>query len=138
MDTDNELGRLSLGKVITRPRKRINAVNADRRSAYKLKLSTGSYTPWEYFNAISQTIGTISPLEKELSDCSDESEVEVESGSVNNNCGVCLTSRGTTWVFIPCRNALCCSECSKKIQELGKPCPVCRSPIDSSFQIYNK
>ena len=135
MDTDNELGRLSLGKEITRPRKRTTVGNHDRRSAYKLKLATGSYTPWEHLNAISHTIGTISPLETELSDSSDESEVDVESGRDNNNCVVCLTSRETTWVFIPCRHALCCSECSKKIQELGKPCPVCRSPIDSSFQI---
>ena len=68
MDTDNELGRLSLGKEIPKPRKRTNVVNADSRSAYKLKLSTGSSAPWEYLNAISQTIGTISSLEKELSD----------------------------------------------------------------------
>ena len=100
MDTDNELGRLSLGKETTRPRKRTSVANDDRRSAYKLKLATGSYTPWEYLNAISQTIGTISPLETELSDSSDESEVEVESGRDNHNCVVCLTSRETTWVYL--------------------------------------
>ena len=101
MDTDNELGRLSLGKETTRPRKRTSVANDDRRSAYKLKLATGSYTPWEYLNAISQTIGTISPLETELSDSSDESEVEVESGRDNHNCVVCLTSReGTLYAAV--------------------------------------
>ena len=133
-DTDNELGRLSLGLKITSPRKR-SVINDDRRSAYKLKLTTGSYTPWEYLNAISQTIGSFSAIETELSDCSDESEVDVGSDR-DNICVVCLSPRETTWIFLPCRHAQCCNECSKKIKELGKPCPVCRTPIESSFQIY--
>ena len=42
MDTDNEIGRLCSGKDISRTRKRINILNAERRSTCKLKLTTGS------------------------------------------------------------------------------------------------
>ena len=40
MDTDNEFGRLSLGKDITRPRKKTNILTDDRRSRCKQKFQS--------------------------------------------------------------------------------------------------
>ena len=140
MDTDNEFGRLSLGKDITRPRKKTNILTDDRRSRCKQKFQSGCYTPWEYINAVSQTIGNIRDVqgEVEFSDCSEDSETDDIDGDDNThqNCVVCLNSRTSTWIFLPCRHAQCCMECCKKIEELGQSCPVCRSPIESSFEIF--
>ena len=54
-----------------------------------------------------------------------------------NICVVCLNPRTTTWLFLPCKHANCCTTCSEQIQELGQPCPICRTPIENSFQIYS-
>lgn len=67
------------------------------------------------------------------SDSEDESEEVVRSG---NSCVVCLSVRTTTWIFMPCRHANCCTECSARIYALGQSCPECRSEIENSFQIF--
>ena len=108
MDTDNEIGRLCSGKDISRTRKRLNILNAERRSTCKLKLTTGSYNTWEYLEAISHTIGNVTIVNN-----IDDSEESDESGeednivtNIQNNCVVCLTPRTSTWIFFPCRQQL--------------------------------
>ena len=91
----------------------------------------------EYLKAMSDTIGNINSVDIEYSDVSETSEVEEELLPNNTNtCAVCLNHRVETWIFLPCRHANCCTGCSKQIEELGLPCPVCRTPIENSFQIY--
>ena len=137
-DTDNEIERVSLGMEISRPRKRKNVINDERRVVCKHKLSTGIYTPMEYLQAISDTIGKMNAVSTEYFDISEDSEVEEELSPNNevNKCVVCLNPRTATWIFLPCRHANCCTVCSKQIKDLGQPCPVCRSLIEYSFQIY--
>ena len=134
MDTDNEIGRLCSGNDISRTTKRINKLIAKHRAECKHKLTEGSYT---YLNAITHTIGKVNALNTEYSDESDESAEEESIETTNqNNCVVCLTIRITTCVFLPCKHASFCTDCTKRIEELGHPCPICRTPIENSFQIY--
>ena len=133
-DTDNDIGRLRLGREISRPRKKVDIRNELQRSTCKEKLRDGAYNPWEFIQAISHTIGHIdADISYDTSSDSSESEEIVLSG---NTCVVCLTVRTATWIFMPCRHANCCTECSERISELGQPCPVCRSEIENMFQIF--
>ena len=91
----------------------------------------------EIYSTISHTIFQISAdnADDTLSsnDSEDESEEIISAGNV---CVVCLSPRTTTWIYMPCRHANCCTECSERIYELGQPCPVCRTEIDNKFQIF--
>lgn len=44
--------------------------------------------------------------------------------------------RNEKWIFMPWRHANCCNQCSQRIEEFGQTCPVCRSVIESRFQIF--
>ena len=57
-DTNNELGRLQRGKVITRPRKRINILKEERRKFYKEMLQSSVYTPLQYLHSMAHTVGS--------------------------------------------------------------------------------
>ena len=50
-------------------------------------------------------------------------------------CVVCLRIRNETWIFMPCRHANCCAGCGQTLVDLGQQCPVCRSTIETRFQI---
>ena len=102
MDTDNEIGRLCSGNDISWTGKRINHLNliAKHRAECKLKLTEGSYTPREYLNAITHTIGKVNAVNTEYSDESDKSVEEESIETTNqNNCVICLTIRITTLGF---------------------------------------
>ena len=137
-DTDNDIGRLRMDREISRPRKKQDIKNSERRSICKQKLSDGDYTPWQYLKAISHTIGSIkSDYTMISSDSEDNNEDNIERIVEDIKCVVCLAPRTATWVFMPCRHAICCTECSQTIEDLGQPCPMCRSMIESRFQISN-
>ena len=136
-DTDNDIGRLQLGLEISRPRKKKNVQNFERRRIIRQKLSDGEYNPWEYLKAISHTIGRINTNANGLSDDSEYSDDEVTSTpGEENKCVVCLESRNATCIFLPCRHANCCPGCSQRIKDLGQSCPTCRSNIQDMFQIF--
>ena len=118
-DTDNEMGRLRLGKEITRQRKRTAIRNDECRRNHKQKLREGTLTPMEFVQAISHTIGKITIDNTYHSSDSEYDEDDNESPNEGNNCVVCLSPRTTTWIFMPCRHACCCSSCSQQIEQLG-------------------
>ena len=124
---------MNLGKNISRPRKNKAINNDEKRRICKEKLRDGRYTPSEYLQAISHTIGNLSSAEELFSSDSDNSEEEnVEDEDMRNICVVCLRTRPETWIFMACRHANCCAECSQSLDT----CPVCRSIIETKFQIY--
>ena len=136
-DIDYDIGRLRMEREISRPRKKKDVKNSELRSIYKQRLSDGDYTPWQYLKAISHTIGNITCETSTLvSNDSEDSEEIIEPTPENSICVVCLAPRTTTWIFLPCRHANCCTECSKIIEDLEQPCPVCRTVIENRFQIY--
>ena len=69
-----------------------------------------------------------------IDDTLDENEENVLPG---NSCVFCLSVLTATWIFMPCKHANCCTECSARIYELGQPYPVCRFEIDDGFQIFS-
>ena len=140
-DYDNDISRLVLGREITRSRKKQVKINIEHRKECKEKLTSGVYTPWEFLasitHSLTQTI-TFNESVVYISDDSDESEGQ-EQGSVLENqnlCAVCLNVREVTWLFLPCKHANCCTQCSNTITELAQTCPTCRAPILDKFQIY--
>ena len=136
-DVENDIGRLCQGREISRARKKKDIRNDDLRRLSKQKLSVGECSPWEFLQAISYTIGNIktqnNPSE---SDTEYSGEEDNELVSMESVCVVCLLPRTSTWIFMPCRHANYCGDCSHTIEELGQPCPVCRSVIQSRFEIF--
>ena len=135
-DTDNDIGRLRQGREINRPRKKKNINIEEQRNLLKQKLRDGKCTPWEYLESISHTIGNRKFQDNFLSSDSEPEGESDEIDTTENKCIVCLSLRTTTWIFMPCRHACCCRECSERLEELEQPCPVCRSTVQSRFQIF--
>ena len=75
-DTDNDIGRLRLGKDISRARKKAHLRNDDLRRTYKEKLRSGLLDPLEFIHKISHTIGKIHDRVSLQEDISNESEGE--------------------------------------------------------------
>ena len=143
-DTDNELARLKSGLPITRPRKKKSLVNEEYRRKCNEKLLEGLFSPLEFLKAISSTVGSLAEIgtfdgsfDEEDEDDSIQTDASITESINANLCVVCLTTRETTWLFMPCKHANCCGNCSTQIEELRQACPTCRSVIQSSFQIFN-
>ena len=116
-DTDSDIGRLQLGLEISKPRKKKNVQNFERRRIIRQKLSDGVYNPWEYLKAISHTIGRINTNANVISSDSEDSDDEVTSThGEENKCVVCLESRNDTSIFLPCRHANCCPDAVKEFR----------------------
>ena len=127
---------------ITKPRKKKDIVNDKRRALSKEKLISGSYSPLQYFNSIESTLGNVNYLEEpDLSDSDisndSDSSVETELEVRNSECVVCLQRRDTTYLFLPCRHANCCKNCSDMLEQQDQRCPTCRTKIDSRLQIFS-
>ena len=140
-DKDNEIARLQRGLSITRGQKKKSILNQERRLKCKEKLVEGLCYPFQFIKAISFTVGSFSYtwLGNYSSDEEDESTNTTELSDVistNNKCVVCLGSRQTTWIFMPCKHATCCGDCCKTIEELEQPCPVCRAVIACALKIF--
>ena len=140
LDTNNEIPRLKEGLRIIRSIKKKNVQNDQRRQKYAEYLVPGKYTTLEYFQAISHPVGSFTETNESYScfDYNDDSSVSTLAHNIKiaNMCVVCLNSRDTTWVFIPCKHANCCGNCSDTNVQLGQTCPICSSPIENSFQIF--
>ena len=122
-DIDNDIG--SLRREISRPRKKGDIRNDIQRSMCKERLRDGAYTPWEFIQAISHTIGHINGNITDDTLSSSDSEDENEENILSrNSCVVCLSIRTATWIVMPCRHANCCTDCSARIFELGH-CAQC-------------
>ena len=89
----------------------------ERRKRCKEKLLSGSYSPIQFLERISCYIGNATSVEDTIiSDDSDMLEEPESFDSIEmNKCVVCQQTRSTTWVFMPCRHANCCTQCSDSI-----------------------
>ncbi len=167
-DTELELLRLDGGLQITRPRKLKSVKCQQRREECKAKLADGSYTPLQYLRAIAHTMdSSISLLQSNSDDrldlgLDDESlEREVDDDTTGGSgatrgpdapqaeaddstqegsrptCAVCLGVRASTVLYLNCKHALVCKRCDNFIA-LGRPCPVCRTPIVQKIDIFDR
>ena len=113
-------------------------MNNQRRKQCKEKLLNGSYTPVQFLERISSFLGIVTSFEETtFSDDSDVyEEPEYPDNRGPNQCVVCLQPRSSTWLFMPCKHAYCCTQCSDEIELLQQTCPTCRSTIEGKFQIF--
>ena len=57
VDTDSDIGRIRLGREICRARKPIYIHIDEQRMLFKEKFRNGDYTPWQFLQSMSKTIG---------------------------------------------------------------------------------
>ena len=113
--------------------------NDELRKISKQKLSEGVYSPWQFLESLSYTIGNIKiPHNLALSDTKNSDEEDSTLTTMENSCVVCLLPGTRTWILMPCKHANCCTDYSNTIEELGYSCPVGRSEIQSRFEIFTK
>ena len=84
------------------------------------------YSPIQFLESISCYIGNATSLE----------EHETFGNIETNKCVVCLQTRRTTWLFMPCKQANCCTQCSDTIEQLQQTCPTCRGIIKAKFKNF--
>ena len=132
------MARIQQGREITRSSKKKNVMNNEHRKQCKEKLLSGSYSPIQFLESISCYIGNATSLENtNISDDSDVHEEPETFGSIETNkCVVCLKTRSTTWLFMPCKHANCCTQWSDTIEQLQQTCPTCRGIIEAKFQNF--
>ena len=136
-DTDNDISRLYQGREISRPRAKTDLKIGEHRLSLKQKLNNGELTPWEFVQAMSYTFGDIKTHAVYLSSESDLSDVEDEqTTNMEIICSVCLSQRRDTWIFMPCRHASFCGDCSERLVNLGDQCPICRGNIEERLEIF--
>ena len=135
-DTDNDISRLYQGREISRARSKTDIKNEEHRIILKQKLSDGDFTPWEFLKSMSCIVGNINTQNIDLPSDSELSEDDGDQNITEQICVVCLSQRTNTWVFMPCRHASFCSDCSERIITLGQQCPVCRSIIEARLEIF--
>ena len=142
-DYDNEISRLQLRREITRSRKRQIMLDFEYRKDCKEKLINGIYTPWECLASTTTSRSLINSITFDdastisISNITDESDEEERQESPGRNlCVVCLTEREFTWLFLPCKHANCCTQCSNIITETALTCPTCRAAIVDKIQVF--
>ena len=84
LDMDNEIGRIRSGREVCRSRKTQSERNEGQRDFLKQKVSNGEITPWEFLQAISHTIGTISIQPIHHSDSEDSGDDIDEPSTMSN------------------------------------------------------
>ena len=136
LDVDNDIGRIRSGREISRARKTTSIRNQEHRALLKQKLCVGEFTPWQFLQSISHTVGCMSTIQHtQLSDSEDDPG-EQNTNTPEHLCVVCLSPRTTTWIFMSCRHASFCDVCSQRVIELESRCPICRANIESRFEIF--
>ena len=84
-------------------------------------ISDGQYSPWEFLQAMGNTIGSFKTTEVLIKSDSEQSEEEhLVNEDPESKCAVCLLGRTTTCVLIPCRHAVCCIICGELSEEKEK------------------
>ena len=97
---------------------------------------------WELYSRtispnISYSLGNATLSEETtFSDSSDINEESEPDRIQTNQCAVCPQPGSSTWLFMPCKHANCCTYCSDRIEQLKQSCPTCRSEIEDKIQIF--
>ena len=107
-----------------------------------MSLTSGDYTPLQFVKSMSYTLVNVTEENEEnIYDISDGSESgnEIEKNDYNHKCRVCLQSRQTTWIFLPCRLTNCCGECSSILNQIEQQCLKCSTllKVNSRYFLIN-
>ena len=145
-DYDLEIKRLDEGLQIPRTPKVKTRLNADLRLHYKTKYLNKEYSPSEYINSISSTIGKENVkvlteeinLDPEYSESSTDEYSTNDEGSTSLRCYVCLLKRGENFSLLHegFAHAGFCENCAKTLQESKNECPICRGLISGIMRVF--
>ena len=134
---DLEYTRLLNGLEIGERRKK-DIEKEKQRDVCKQRLQNKEYTPIEFIQKISYTVGCNINLNDcvEYSDSEESDEMtEKYEEPLTNPCVICLQKRNSTFVFFPCGHAQICEKCEINFNSRDR-CPTCRSFIANKLQIF--
>ena len=124
---------------ITRPTKRNVIEKAKRREDYKEKLENGTFSTEQYLTDVSLTIGRKGKnIPADYSQYTVEMEDMYNDGeeSSPNDCIICCQTKEGSFALVSCGHANLCNNCGQHFLNEEKPCPICRTPINSIMQIF--
>ena len=90
---DNDICRIRQGKEISRTRKPTYVHIDEERITFKERFRNGEYTPWQFLQAMSNTIGCKKFMQIALND-SEDNEEELEDDAINMGGSNCTIFRG--------------------------------------------
>ena len=156
----NDFKRLRDGEGISRPRKKKNVRNQNKREAAFKSLERCTITPMYFLRVVSHTIENIPLVQDnhvdvpEINDDGPLDPVPVpqpeqnlpvqgpqgEEGQLENQgpiCVVCLGVREKTFGCWPCRHARFCQGCAQTLQARDEQqCPICRTPVTQWAEFF--
>jgi len=63
-----------------------------------------------------------------------EQNAQLQTNETAAQCAICFEKRISSFIFRPCAHVCCCEKCARIM--VGKPCPLCRVPIQSASPVY--
>ncbi len=144
-DTEKEIERAENGLAISRPRKAKFAKNFQRRQESKAKLLVGTYSPIQFLSAVSHTFDPsiiVSEnldrigMETDVDENAEEEEAEQPPQAEERRCVVCLGSRDSTKIFLPCGHGGCSACVDRILSSNPCNCQVCRVSVTGSIQAF--
>ena len=143
-DYDLEVKRLDDGLEITRLPKIKSRKNAELRTQYKTKYLNRIYSPLEYINAISLTIGGQNQHKQNISNeqtalLDEENPASSRDEELREiKCHVCLEKMGENFALLheSYAHAGFCESCANKIHQLKHDCPICRGKIVGIMRVF--
>jgi len=141
------LSTLSRGMLIRRAKKRGNLTNDARIKACLNRFDNGGCTRIQFLRAVSHSLGGAHvPCDgMEQSDSDDADDVPTASSNVAASaavpppdlCEVCLVEeRDARHALVPCGHQRFCASCAALVEEEGRGCPLCRTPITMMLRLY--
>ena len=113
------------------------------------RFDNGGYTRIQFLRAVSRSLGAHVPcdgMEQSDSDDTDDAD-DVPTASSNvaasaavqppDLCEVCLVEeRDARHSLVHCGHQRFCASCAARVEEEGRGCPLCRTPITTVLRLY--
>ena len=134
----HDMGRLTNGLSIRRPKKKINIMNEKRIKACISRFDGGSYTRLQFLRAVSHSVGAHNAALKPRQDASTSDEEDADElpsttaatattsqatpAADDNCCEVCLIGQRDGVALVPCGHARFCSACQhgQRLSDLSR------------------
>jgi hypothetical protein len=160
-DTVGDCERLTHGRQIRRPKKKVTVMNDKRIKMCTDKFTSGVYTRYEFLSSVSHAADNLQSEELDDSDSNSSSddgddtdtydvdEVMASSSVIPSAdsttplatappvCDVCLLEPRASIALVPCGHSRFCQNCADELTRMNLRCPLCRSDITLVMQLYS-
>ena len=133
-DYDLEVKRLADGLEIARLPKIKSCKNAELRTEYKTEYLNEIYSPIEYINAISLTIGGQIQHKQNISN--EQTALLDEENPVSSRDEELREIKCHVLLHESYAHAGFCESCANKIHQLKHDCPICRGKIVGIMRVF--